>query len=422
MMKYSLIPYFLKKSFMITLILGVIAYGYIFNLGFSFTDELCALLFCIIYICYSFKFNSINKEMSQTFSILILFFIYSCLWGQNIYKAAFVDFIIISKPFLLFYVCYSLPINLNHKFKNNIKLLCITVSIICLFIGLSGMSTIRLIFQAESQMASTISILTLLYLYCSPQRQKDIIIAFLILSVGLLTTKSKFMGFYISYIFIFFLAKKINTNKIFCFRNILFTLILLSSILIATWEKIYNYVYTGGLSNENSAEMWARPALYMGMTDILKQHPMLGSGMGSYANYASSLYYSPLYYQLGFDKIWGLTPEAPTFASDTFFPALVQYGLIGIFLFFLFWKKRVKESKLYFKNFANSNINYKICILIYIFFIIESLADSTFTQNRGMFMMGLLGIILKNGKDTYYQHKKRTNNTDKSKAIIANNP
>ena len=65
MIKYSLIPYFLKKSFIITLILGVIAYGYIFKLGFSFTDELCALLFCIIYICYTLKYNLINKEMSK---------------------------------------------------------------------------------------------------------------------------------------------------------------------------------------------------------------------------------------------------------------------------------------------------------------------------------------------------------------------
>lgn len=44
-----LLPYFFKKIFIITLIIGVIAYGFIVNLGFSFTDELCALLFLIIY-------------------------------------------------------------------------------------------------------------------------------------------------------------------------------------------------------------------------------------------------------------------------------------------------------------------------------------------------------------------------------------
>lgn len=414
MIKYSLIPYFLKKSFIITLILGVIAYGYIFKLGFSFTDELCALLFCIIYICYTLKYNLINKEMSQTFSILILFFIYSCLWGQNIYKAALVDFIIISKPFLLFYVCHSLPINLNHKFKNNIKLLCITVSIICLFIGLSGITTIRLIFQSEAQMASTISILSILYLYSLKKTHKDIIITLLILSIGLLSTKSKFYGFYVSFIFIFFLAQRFKSNKIFCIRNIIFITILLCAIIIVTWEKTYSYIYTGGLSNESSAEMWARPALYMGMIDILKQYPILGSGMGSYANYASAIYYSPLYYRLEFDNIWGLTPEMPVFASDTFIPVLAQYGIIGILLFFLFWKKRIKESKLYFSHNSKSKIQYKLCILIFIFFLIENLADSTFTQNRGMFMMGLLGVILKNGKDTYYRKIEENNKLDNS--------
>ena len=35
-------------------------------------------------------------------------------------------------------------------------------------------------------------------------------------------------------------------------------------------------------------------------------------------------------------------------------------------------------------------------ILIFIFFIIESIADSTFTHNRGMVMLMLLAIILNN--------------------------
>lgn len=48
------------------------------------------------------------------------------------------------------------------------------------------------------------------------------------------------------------------------------------------------------------------------------------------------------------------------------------------------------------------------------FFLIENLADSTFTQNRGMFMMGLLGVILKNGKDTYYRKIEENNKLDNS--------
>ncbi len=72
------------------------------------------------------------------------------------------------------------------------------------------------------------------------------------------------------------------------------------------------------------------------MIEILKRYPLLGSGMGSYANYASVAYYSPIYYQLGYEKIWGLGPEMPEFAADTFLPVLAQYGLIGIFLFYLF--------------------------------------------------------------------------------------
>ena len=93
------------------------------------------------------------------------------------------------------------------------------------------------------------------------------------------------------------------------------------------------------------------------------------------------------------------------FAADTFFPALAQYGFIGIFLFYMFWRTRFKEAKLYFGNSPQFIVHYKLCITIIIFFFIESLADSTFTQNRGMFMMGLLGIILNEGKSLYSQNK-----------------
>lgn len=394
-----LLPYFFKKIFIITLIIGVIAYGFIVNLGFSFTDELCALLFLIIYMYYTFSFNLIGKEMLKTFGILTLFFLYACIWGQNIYKAAIIDLVIISKPFLLFYICYYLPVNLNQTFKKKLQQFCIIICIICLFIGLNNTS-IRYFFGAEAQMASTISIASILYLYCSNKTPKEIVISTILLSVGLLSTRSKFYGFYISYLFIFFISQKFKIKKGLSIKNFFFVTILIGAILVTTWEKTYGYVYGAGLSKENATDMIARPALYMGMIEILKRYPLLGSGMGSYANYASVAYYSPIYYQLGYEKIWGLGPEMPEFAADTFLPVLAQYGLIGIFLFYLFWEKRLKEAKLYFPS-SDLSVHYKLCISIVLFFLIESLADSTFTQNRGMFMMGVLGLILNEGKQIY---------------------
>ena len=193
----SIFSYLLKQIFIITFILGVIAYGFIFNLGFSLTDELCAFLFLILYIGYTVKYSLLGKEMLKTYSILLFFFIYACFFGKNTPKAALVDFIIISKPFLLFYICYYLPINFNKKFKKRLQIFCIAICFMCLFIGINT-ATIRYFFGAEAQMASTISIATILYLYCSDKTSKDIKISILLLSVGLLSTRSKFYGFYIN--------------------------------------------------------------------------------------------------------------------------------------------------------------------------------------------------------------------------------
>lgn len=411
--------FFLKNIFTITFIFGVFAYGFFFIHGFSFIDELCALFFFLIYIYYTFKHNILGKEFITTFSIITFFFIYSCINGLNTYKAALLDYVIISKPFLLFYVCYHLKFLLKEKYKRKLKYITVIISIACLFIGLS--QNIFSFFGHPAQFATTINIAAILYLYCSNKTSKDVFNAFLILSIGLLSTRSKFYGFYVSYIFIFFMIKNISNKKLLNFKNILLIGILLTAIVLVAWKKIYDYTYTGGLNNENTSDMWARPALYVGMIKILEQYPLLGSGMGSYANYASGAYYSPIYYKLGYENIYGLTPEEPNFAADTFFPCLAQYGIIGIIFFTLFWKKRIKEAKLYFINTNYPNeACYKLCILIFIFFLIESLADSTFTQNRGMFMMGLLGLILKDGKINYFNNsinKKDDKNINRNSDI-----
>ena len=83
------------------------------------------------------------------------------------------------------------------------------------------------------------------------------------------------------------------------------------------------------------------------------------------------------------------------FICDTFIPSLVQYGSVGIIFFILFWKKRIKDGLLKMKH-ERAFFTFQYVLLIVIFFAIESIADSTFTHNRGMYMLMLLAICLKN--------------------------
>lgn len=60
----------------------------------------------------------------------------------------------------------------------------------------------------------------------------------------------------------------------------------------------------------------------------------LGSGFSTFGSDQAARNYSPLYYQYGFDTVWGMTPDFGPFLSDNFWQAaLGQFGWIGAFLY-----------------------------------------------------------------------------------------
>ena len=158
------------------------------------------------------------------------------------------------------------------------------------------------------------------------------------------------------------------------------------------WEKI-DFYFIQGSSSDDIEHIFARPLLYMKAFEILKDFPLFGSGLGSYATFASAVYYSPLYSK--YQMIYNYDIGNGLFICDTFYPSLAQFGFVGIFLFILFWKKRIQEGMMKMK-YEQSVFTFQFVLLIVIFFAIESVADSTFTHNRGMYMLMLLAICLKN--------------------------
>ena len=92
----------------------------------------------------------------------------------------------------------------------------------------------------------------------------------------------------------------------------------------------------------------------------------------------------------------GLTASNPTFIADTYYPALAQFGVIGAILFFLFW---IIQTKHVLQSFCKNDLkDFTIAILIIFFFLIECTSDATITHNRGMFMMMILALSIKNLK------------------------
>lgn len=369
------------------IILGVTFYDYFGEqLGFTYTDELLALMLFIYWLVRKKDFR-FNKEFCFFLFVAIIYIVYNLFYPNNIIPAVWTDFFIQIKPFISFYAIYSLDFSILPKQTLMIKRISLAIALFILPFGILYFGEQRMGLWSAPRYATMAEILAIVYLIFSEKRKKDMIVSILIMSLGIFTLKGKFVAFWIIYIAILLYKNNLSNLKIISVKNITFVLILLAVVLYFTWDKIYFYFIVG---SQNIDSMFARPYLYYKTIEILKDYPLMGCGLGTYATYASSYYYSPLYVKYGMISNYEIGNNM--YLSDTFYPALIQFGIIGIYLFIKFWKKRSSDARLLFK-LKEDVILYKVSILIIIFFVIESIPDSTFLQNRGMAMMVILAYL-----------------------------
>lgn len=387
--------FFLEKLnfyFIIFCILfGCVFYDFIgISFSFTYTDELIATFLFLYWL-------AIGKKQTKEFYIVIFIFIFyligALFFPHNKQAAIWMDFFIEIKPFIAFYTVYNLNLYISPKHRRKICRLCIILSILLLPIGLinPGGGIYMNALGGHARFATIHIILGTTYLYYSHRTKRDLYIALLIYSIGLLSLRSKMFGFFTLFTCVMFLWSKLSNKHLLSLRTLFLGSLAAVAIVFVAWEKISFYFVEGTIAQS----MYARPYLYMKSWEILNDYPLFGSGLGSYATYASAVYYSPLYMRykmyLNYEIGNGL------FICDTFFPALAQFGYIGILLFICFWKKRIDQA---IKNMRITKdvFPFKIVIVIIGFFFMESIADSTFTHNRGMIMMMLLALFLKTRK------------------------
>ena len=372
-----------------SLIFGVLFYDFIgIYLGFTYIDEIL-LLVLLLSICY---YGYINREIRFFGEIFIFFLVYSILFGVACTDAICIDAIIFLKPFVGYYAATSLGMRLDYKQKINIKKLVFFISIAMMFACAVSYHYIMCSFMVHpSRFATLYQILGVTYFYCSDRTKKDILITMLLFGCSLLSFRSKSYAFVATAIFLFYFfdSKRLEKIKI---TTLLSLMLCVGLIFIVAWEKFQFYFIIG--SSDDLTESFARPALYQGAFLILKDYFPFGSGFGSYACYASSEFYSPLYYKYGLDSVNGLgdDPES-AFICDTFFPQMAQFGILGVILLASFYHRRYKESIQYYKINSDSQL-IKMILLILVFFVVESAVDSTFVHTRGMIMMVLWGMII----------------------------
>ena len=381
--------------FMFALVFGVVFYDA--TSYFSFVDEICAIALCALYGYYVFHTPdwSVNKLFLVTLGVFFFYLVYSLAIHCNSKAGIVTDFVIQIKPYLAFFTVYAFKPVLNETMKRNVRLLAVLFSVYLLGVGLTVPFTstvLDALLRHESRLATAATILALLYLYCSKYTLKDKIVFLLMLSIGLLSGRSKMYGFFVLSAFVVFYVNdsfELKFNK----RNVALFALATVAVLVVAWGKINFYFIEGGIGNPRDAsDYYARAALYYFSVDIFKDYFPFGSGFATYATYASGQFYSHIYNDYGMDLMHGLNERQPDFIADTYYPALAQFGVAGLVLFFAFWGVLVRKT---LRNFSKADLkDFTINMLIILFFLIECTSDATITHNRGLFMMMLLAMSL----------------------------
>ncbi len=128
--------------------------------------------------------------------------------------------------------------------------------------------------------------------------------------------------------------------------------------------------------DEDAAESSARGLLVLGSLDLGTAHFPSGVGFGRFGTYASVLFYSDLYDELGLSSVHGLSRENPYYIMDTYWPhVFAETGAIGLLAMVLFmWRlwRRLRTVE---------GIEGRLATLLLVEALIESIAAPVFDNS-----------------------------------------
>lgn len=187
------------------------------------------------------------------------------------------------------------------------------------------------------------------------------------------------------------LNKKINLKQILIASTVLIAVI---TIFKDNITNTYNLYFT------DSNGMSARQALNVNSIKIMQDYFPLGVGFGKFGSWYARIYYSEYYYIYNMNNIYGLRPDAPGFATDTFWPSILgETGFLGsivyiIMLIFIF----VTLRKKYNNQTDNISKEYNLLAMLALLqTICESFGEPSFNSPPQYIFVGIIiGIALSN--------------------------
>ncbi|MDN7244582.1 hypothetical protein [Planococcus shenhongbingii] len=218
-------------------------------------------------------------------------------------------------------------------------------------------------------------------------------LAGLLFLFGMLSFRFKAMMAVLVVLAIFYILK--GYKKVLTCLLPLFLVLLFFSLFAGSF---INELTSSTINNYVTADIYdsARKALYVIAYEIGITNFPFGEGFGRYGGFISKEYYSPVYYEYGINVTYGLSPDFPSFITDTYWPHIVgEIGFIGATIVAgLYSYLAVRLLKNYSKMTSD---NIKIFLLfaglVMVQAIVESLGEPIFNgAPQNVFIFVSLGI------------------------------
>ena len=366
--------------------------------GFSSIDEIMmGILFVYTFMKYSNR--SINRRPWREFmvclSVIAFYTLYSLMFGVNVAGGVWLDLLQEIRPYSIIFCTWIL----NPRFTKKQKKWMLGTMVITLFSWIFyHPQTLDTQVEAEFPVLGQLAICTGMAWYLlTEDTKRNRYIALALVLTGMFAPKFKFMGEVVCFIaFIFFVKKKLNFQST---KTILFACILVIVVLAVTWTRFDAY-YVSGLSNDQLA----RPMTYKTSLVILGDYFPFGPGMGTFACNGAWKFYSPLYYEYNLNTILGLgdsTIGSGAFICDAYYPTLAQFGIVGVFFFCWFWKRRLVA----FNQIVDMRY-YRVAMLTFCCLVIEQTADSSWLSGKGMGYCMLIALCLNANRNMMEQRRR----------------
>lgn len=340
------------------------------------------------------------RPLLLTLAVMAVYIVYSSFKPYNTLPYIVMDAIIELKPFVPLMVVLAIRPQITRGEKAIIKVVTLvnTATVLALYaMPVFRQFTINLhiMFLGASCMVNLV-----VWVYCSLDDEgriswSDMAAALAILAIGLGCTRAKYYGQAVVAVFFLLLYRPAM------FRDVrrggwLVAIVVVAAVVAAGWSKFSYYFITGNSDtfDPNVIESYARPVLYVTGGLILVSEIPLGSGLASFASYASQANYSQLYHEYGISQVFGLSEANGDFICDAFYPSLAQFGLVGVelFVWFFVWAF-LPAKRLLRANTRVHRLHYALAAILLCFVLIESIASTLLMQTWGLLAMMLLGYI-----------------------------